>query len=163
MAPENSLAKMFNAMSNIKYTTIDLEANNVQFQMDVQDLKFPSNKFDIIICSHVLEHVYDDIQAMNEFFRVLRPGRAAFLQVPIFQNLETTIDGRDIKDPHERTKRFGQPDHLRAYGADFGERIKLSDFFDIEEVKYDQLISEKDFNRYRLIKGDSFFVCHKSK
>lgn len=37
-------------------------------------MQFPSNHFDCVICYHVLEHIPDDQKAMEEIFRVLKPG-----------------------------------------------------------------------------------------
>ena len=42
--------------------------------MDIHQMPFPDNAFDTVLCNHVLEHVADDIQAMREIARVLRPG-----------------------------------------------------------------------------------------
>lgn len=37
---------------------------------DVQNLSFGDNKFDIVVCQQVLEHVYDPIKAIRELRRV---------------------------------------------------------------------------------------------
>ena len=50
-------------------------------KMDIMDN--PDESFDVIYCSHVLEHVPDDRKAMREFRRVLKRGRWAILLVPI--------------------------------------------------------------------------------
>ena len=55
------------------------------------DLPFEDNYFDLVLCNHVLEHVYDDQMAMNEIFRVLKKGGIAILQVPIDYNKEKTL------------------------------------------------------------------------
>ena len=49
--------------------------------MDIMDN--PDESFDVIYCSHVLEHVPDDRKAMREFPRVLKRGGWAILLVPI--------------------------------------------------------------------------------
>ncbi len=46
------------------------------------DLSFGNNTFDSILCSQVLEHVYDHKKMMEEAFRVLKPGGSMVLSVP---------------------------------------------------------------------------------
>jgi ubiquinone/menaquinone biosynthesis C-methylase UbiE len=41
---------------------------------DICDLPFEDNQYDVILCNHVLEHIPDDTKAMQELYRVLKPG-----------------------------------------------------------------------------------------
>jgi len=50
--------------------------------MDVRRLAFPEAAFDLIILSHVLEHVPDFETALGEVRRVLAPSGAALIDVP---------------------------------------------------------------------------------
>jgi SAM-dependent methyltransferase len=95
---------------------------------DVTAIDQPDERFDLIICSHVLEHVRDDRLAIRELFRVLKPGGIAILQVPISAFLERTIEDPCLTDPRERERRFGQHDHIRIYGADFPTRLRDGGF-----------------------------------
>ena len=70
--------------------------------------------FDVLFCSHVLEHVRDDRKAMSEMFRVLKPGGWAVIQVPIATH--RTIEDPSITDPRERERLYCQSDHVRLYG-----------------------------------------------
>ncbi len=83
---------------------------------------FEDNTFDIILCSHVLEHIPEDRKAMQELFRTLKPGGFALPQVPISYRLEHTIEDFSIQDPHLREITFGQEDHCRLYGKDYIDR-----------------------------------------
>jgi len=49
---------------------------------DVTDLPFDDNCFDLVICSEVLEHIGDYLQAIDEIIRVLRPGCNLVVSVP---------------------------------------------------------------------------------
>lgn len=118
------------------YVSIDLSSPLAQFKMDVTDLKFPDCKFDWIICYHVLEHVPDDLKAMRELLRVLKPGGKAILQVPIFPG--PTYEDFSIVTPEGREQAFGQADHVRRYGADYAERLRSAGF----SVKVDQFVKE---------------------
>ena len=97
--------------------------------MDIHDIPFPENTFDILFCNHVLEHVQDDKKAMSEMLRVLKPGGWAILQIPIFKPLiAKTIEDPTLEDPKKRTELFGQDDHVRMYGKDYADRIRSTGF-----------------------------------
>jgi ubiquinone/menaquinone biosynthesis C-methylase UbiE len=53
-------------------------------QGDALHLPFPDGAFDRVICSEVLEHIPDDLSAMSELARVLRPGGTMAITVPRF-------------------------------------------------------------------------------
>lgn len=134
IAPELSYMKKFESLENLDYTTADIESPLAKVKMDVHDIPFEDNTFDIIFCNHVLEHVHDDLRAMSEMKRVLRPGGWAILQVPFYYPLgEGTISDPTIEDPREREKRFGQDDHVRLYGKDYARRIRSTGFEVMEE------------------------------
>src|SRR5665213_20156 len=59
-----------------------LHANVVQG--DALHLPFPDATFDRVVCSEVLEHIPDDLAAMSELTRVLRPGGTMAITVPRF-------------------------------------------------------------------------------
>jgi ubiquinone/menaquinone biosynthesis C-methylase UbiE len=95
--------------------------------MDIHKIPFPENHFDVVLCNHVLEHVADDILAMREIRRVLKPGGWAILQVPFFSPVpDVTFEDNTITDPREREKIFGQDDHVRKFGKDYSMRMKRS-------------------------------------
>lgn len=114
VAPEPSFGVIFSKSKYIDYLSADLYDKSVMVKMDITDIQYPENYFDIIFCSHVLEHVLDDKKAMREFLRVLKPTGWAVLQVPIMAM--KTIEDPSITDPDERLRVFGQHDHVRRYG-----------------------------------------------
>ena len=89
--------------------------------MDISDIQYGDNTFDVIYCSHVLEHVPDDRKAMREFWRVLKIGGWAVLQVPIVSDV--TFEDPSVTGPKERERLFGQRDHVRRYGPDYRDRL----------------------------------------
>jgi SAM-dependent methyltransferase len=130
-----------------EYVTTDLN-ETADVTADITDLPFPENRWDFIVCSHVLEHVGDDQAAMREFRRVLAPGGRALVMVP--RNLGTKTDeDPSITDAKERTRRFGQHDHVRIYGDDLEERLRTAGFDIIDEISPDAFPAE-DVERYRL-------------
>ena len=130
-------------------------------KMDVTDIHYPENSFDVIICNHVLEHIPDDRKAMNELFRVLKPGGQAILQVPISLTLEKTFEDSTIITPEEREKVFGQKDHVRIYGSDYIKRLKAAGF-KVKEYKWTEDSNLADpQNRLCLNEDEVVYYCEK--
>ncbi len=65
-----------------------------------------------------------------------------------------------ITDPKERTKIFGQYDHVRIYGYDYFNKLR-SIGFEVLAVDYTKTFSDKDINKFRLAKGEIIPVCKK--
>jgi ubiquinone/menaquinone biosynthesis C-methylase UbiE len=124
--------------------------------MDITDVKFGNNFFDVILCSHVLEHIPDDLKAMSELYRVLRPGGTAILQVPLGKNMSTTYEDFSITTPAGRAKAFWSEEHVRIYGSDFKDRLK-SVGFKILEDNYIASFSETERLTYGLPNDDATY------
>jgi SAM-dependent methyltransferase len=121
VAPERCFESRFRKNFGNDYITADLFDRHVMVRMDITAIPYPDNSFDVIYCSHVLEHVSDDKKALREFYRTLKPNGWAVLLVPI--TATKTFEDPSIENPAERLKYFGQDDHLRQYGPDFIERV----------------------------------------
>lgn len=130
IAPGKALSQWIKSRPGIAYTSCDLFMPGVDVKADIQDLHmFSESQFDLIICSHVLEHVPDDRKALKELFRVLKPGGGAILMAPVVKKLDQVIEDPLLTDIPERWKRFGQDDHIRLYSpAGFAERITTAGF-----------------------------------
>jgi SAM-dependent methyltransferase len=128
VAPESIFQEQFRKLPNLDYISADIASPLAMVKMDITDIQFPDNTFDVILCNHVLEHIPDDRRAMEEIFRVLKPGGWAILQVPIDMKRETTYEDPSITDPEERRRHFGQDDHVRWYGRDYEERLAATGF-----------------------------------
>jgi SAM-dependent methyltransferase len=159
-APEQEFYKRFKKQSNIAYTTTDLLSPLADVKADICNLPFEDNRYDIIFCNHVLEHIPDDTKAMQELYRVLKPGGMGIFQIP--QDLSRTITFSDdsIVDQKERAKIFGQYDHVRVYGRDYFEKLRSIGFKVIEE-DYTNKIPADQVERYCLAKGEIIPVCFK--
>lgn len=159
-APEQAFYKRFRKMKNLDYTTTDLESPLADVKADICDLPFQDNAFDVIFCNHVLEHIPDDTKAMQELFRVLKPNGMAILQIPQDLSREHTFEDNSITDRKERSKIFGQYDHVRIYGRDYFNKLRAIGF-DVNEANYTATLSEDDISKYCLAKGEIIPVCNK--
>lgn len=161
VAPEPALEFRLRKVLGKDYLSADLLNKRVMAKMDVTDIHYPANHFDVILGSHVLEHVQDDVKAIRELARVLNPAGWAILMVPI--KAEVTFEDPTVTDPEERKRVFGQEDHVRIYGKDFVDRVKNNgfevtvvhpaDFLSAEEV---QLMGITSFA------GEIFFCTKKN-
>jgi SAM-dependent methyltransferase len=122
VAPEPFFVEQFRAALGDGYVTADLFDANADFQWDVMNIPQPDESFDVIYCSHVLEHVTDDRQAIREFYRLLKKSGWAVLNVPV--TAARTFEDPQVTDPKERERLFGQDDHVRSYGPDYVDRLR---------------------------------------
>ncbi|WP_109299818.1 class I SAM-dependent methyltransferase [Aquimarina sp. AU474] len=159
-APEQAFYKRFRKLSHLDYTTTDLNSPLADIKADICNLPFKDNQYDIIFCNHVLEHIPDDTKAMQEMYRVLKPGGMAILQIPQDLNRAITFEDDSITDPKERAKIFGQYDHVRVYGRDYFDKLRTIGFA-VDEIDYTTILSSREVDLYRLAQGEILPVCRK--
>lgn len=159
IAPERMFERNLKRIKNLDYLTADLLDPRAMVKMDITDIQYPDNSFDIIYCSHVLEHVPDDRQAMREFRRVLKPDGWVGLVVPITSS-ETTFEDPSVTDPAERERLFGQFDHVRRYGLDFEDRLKEAGF-DVSFFTVKEFADSNEIARQGLDSKMKIYICKK--
>ena len=161
IAPEACFINRFEKVHGDRYITADIESPLAKVKMDIHEIPFPDNTFDVVLCNHVLEHVRDDIAAMREINRVLRPNGFAILQVPFFNPVgEKTFEDDSITDPRERERIFGQNDHVRKYGHDYPDRINASGLHAVEE-QFVNTLPEETRKKFGLVKGEIIYRGNK--
>jgi predicted SAM-dependent methyltransferase len=159
-APEQSFYKLFRNQKNLDYTTTDLLSPLADVKADICNLPFSDNAYDVILCNHVLEHIPDDTKAMQELYRVLKPGGMGIFQIPQDLDRAATFSDDSITDQKERSKIFGQYDHVRIYGRDYFDKLR-SIGFNVNEADYTAEISADLVEKYCLAKGEIIPVCTK--
>ena len=159
-APEQAFYKRFRNQENLEYTTTDLLSPLADVKADICNLPFEDNAYDIILCNHVLEHIPNDLKAMQELYRVLKPGGMGIFQIPQDLNREITFEDNTITDRNERAKIFGQYDHVRVYGRDYFDKLRNVGFTVIEE-DYTKKLSTEQVEKFCLAKGEIIPVCYK--
>lgn len=140
-APEAALSARLKSLGVFDYKTADLMMNDVDYKIDMQHMPFEDASFDFFICSHVLEHVESDDQAIKELYRITKLGGHGILMAPIIVGLEKTVEDSSVKDEEGRWRLFGQNDHVRLYAhQDYVKKIH-SHGFRVEEF------GEKHFSK----------------
>jgi SAM-dependent methyltransferase len=165
VAPDRQLYAKFLQLKNVEYHPIDLQPEMYGYgaktkMMDVTCMSYQDNFFDVVICSHVLEHVPDDRKAMREIFRVLKNGGYAILNVPAKDDLDNTFEDASVTDPKKRKQVFGQQDHVRIYGKDYITRL-IQAGFKVEVIDYVSQFSHNERFRFGLKENEVIYYCTK--
>lgn len=161
-APELHLSRRIAAQNPADYVRCDLFPDSAEIiREDMLSMSFGSETVDVFIANHVLEHVDDDMRAMAEIKRVLKPGGFAILQTPFSSVLESTWEDPGIKTPEARLQAYGQVDHVRLYGRDIFERLASCGL--VPRVQsHDEVLPEIDPADAGVNRQEPFFVFGKA-
>ncbi|KAB1068221.1 class I SAM-dependent methyltransferase [Tamlana haliotis] len=127
-SPSRSLFRNLKNTDTLDYYSSDFENEFIaDYKFDITNINQESEKFDTIICYHILEHIVYDSKAMSELYRVLKKTGTVFIQTP-FKDGDIYEDD-NITSPQDREKYFGQHDHVRIYSAEgLKKRLKAAGF-----------------------------------
>jgi SAM-dependent methyltransferase len=160
IAPEQCFHQKFKKQANLNYLTGDLESPIADLHFDLHNIPLEDNKFDVMFCNHVLEHVEDAHQCLKELYRVMKPGGWAIMQVPQDMSRETTFEDSSITSEADREKYFWQKDHVRLFGKDYPKWMEQAGF-EVEEFLQESNFDDKLIERYRLSKGEILYIARK--
>jgi predicted SAM-dependent methyltransferase len=150
LAPEAALARRLRAIPDLRYHTGDAAPGPlVDRVLDARALPFADESVDLVLCSHVLEHISDDVQVAREFARVLTPQGQALVQVPVDTGLAATYEDPSVVTPAGRRAAYGQDDHVRVYAADVIDRLRAGGL-DVTRVAYAERLARELRFRYLL-------------
>jgi len=164
VAPEWCLQRELRRQPNLRYVSGDLDSPLAMDQIDLLDLPYGAESFDVVICNHVLEHVDDDRRALLEIRRVLRPSGRAIIMSPIDGASSVTLEDPSVETPDERLRVYWQRDHMRRYGVDFADRVANCGF-DVETIHHIDQFDEHEITRQglrresALFSDDDIFLC----
>ncbi|HIP80440.1 MAG TPA: class I SAM-dependent methyltransferase, partial [Kiloniellaceae bacterium] len=159
VAPEPCLESNLRPLPNLHYCSLDLYNPAADVHADLCRLPFPAARFDLAICSHVLEHLPNDRRAIGELARVLRRGGRALILVPFDRSLPATLEDPGAATAAQRLARFGHPFHYRSYGADFAERLAAAGFA-VSPIWSRRLLTPHKRRRLR-INDNHLFDCRR--
>ncbi|HLW40315.1 MAG TPA: methyltransferase domain-containing protein [Brumimicrobium sp.] len=160
IAPEQCFHGKFKKQKNLKYLTADLNSPIADMHFDLHDIPLEEDRFDVVFCNHVMEHVEDPLRCMEELHRVMKPGAWAIMQVPQDLNREETYEDASIVTPEEREKHYWQKDHLRLFGRDYPDWLRRAGF-EIEEFHTSKEFASEEVERFRLSKTEILYVARK--
>ena len=149
-APEEGIARKLHARYGAHYRAFDINPKLYPFdfvavkQVDLcrASVSFPRESCDLILHSHVIEHLpCDYVGVMNALNAVLRPGGFHVFCLAIAgnvyrENLDLSLPGQ------ERRERFGQEDHMRSFGR-LDLKDQLHELFH-QDVHYSKLVQLSD-------------------
>ncbi len=107
---------------------------------------------DWVFCSHVLEHIPELDDCIDEILRILKPGGCAWLQVP-FEPGQAHSHRIEI-DPHRAHA------HAWQFAPDFGNLIQRSEW-DVTEIIAGDSVSKEDRLRYGIDPLERFWLARK--
>lgn len=160
IAPEQCFHKKFKKQKNLDYLTADLVSPIADMHFDLHEIPLEDNRFDVVFCNHVMEHVDDPIQCMKELNRVMKPGAWSIMQVPQDFSRAETYEDPSITSPEEREKHFWQKDHVRLFGADYPDYLRKAGF-EVKEIKPSDILDEAAIERFRIQKGEVLYIASK--
>ena len=146
-------------MKNIEYTTGDLISPWADVKMDVHEIPFEENSFDVVICNHVLEHVEDAHKVMTEFYRVMKVGGWGIFQVPIDSNNPKTEEDPTITDPKKENVILARRS-CKTFWIRLWKRLEAAGF-KVTEDDFIHQLDPKLVERYALPRGEILYFCQK--
>jgi len=163
IGPETIFYNYFKKIKGLQYTPADKFAQMFEstypadtLYLDITEMpEIPDNTYDVILCSHVLEYIPNDEQAMRELRRVLKPDGTALIQVPIKHGMKTTYQDDSITSPAQKAIVFGDPGHIRFYGEDYADKLAANGFAP-DFIPFTTLFTEEEILRFGLVKNDDF-------
>lgn len=151
-APEPATGAWLRSLAG-EYTSADIRPGAADRVLDIERVDLPDACVDVVVASHVLEHV-DDTPALREIHRVLAPGGRAIILVPVVEGWPTTYENPSVTTDAGRLEHFGRHDHVRVYGRDVRDRIVAAGFGLTEFTgTHEQAI------RHALIPGEVVFLA----
>jgi SAM-dependent methyltransferase len=139
-SPSRPIYRNWKKEKNVNHIASDLSGDFMaDVAYDITQIVEKENTFDLIICYHILEHVIDDVKAMSELYRVLKPNGTVLIQTP-FKEGEIYED-YSITSEAERLLHFGQEDHVRVYSVE-GLKTRL------ESVGFDVIVNRFERDTY---------------
>lgn len=159
-APEVFSIGTIRPLKNLDYLSADLFSARADVKVDITNMQFADNTFDVILCSHVLEHIDDDNKAIQEIYRVLKPNGWAIIQIPVDVQRAQTLEDPTIVSREDRMRFYGHPEHVRYYGLDVIDRFRNAGF-QVDEIYYARRFSAEQIKRYGLDEDEALYHCRK--
>jgi SAM-dependent methyltransferase len=160
-APEKRLSKLITSQNPILYEKCDLFPKGLDIKcVNILDIPYSDGSFDLVIANHVLEHVPDDLKALAEIHRIIKPGGYAILQTPFSAKLHKTWSDEGVDNDHARLIAYGQDDHVRLYGRDIFDRFTTTNLTP-NLLHHKDILPSYDSRVYGVNAAEPFFLFKK--
>lgn len=136
-------------MRNLDYYSADLNSARAKCKVDLTEMPFENNSFDVIFSIHVLEHVTNDIHAIKELYRVQKPSGWSIHLVPINTLYKFPYEDKKINSNKKRQKIYGHHDHKRVCGLDYYDR-------------FGQTLSSQELKKFGIDPVEKIYLCKKN-
>lgn len=141
IAPEACLSSLIVEMADGLYVSCDLFRHDVDVRLNIEQMPFRDEFFDIVFCSHVLPEVERDALALAEIHRVLNANGWALVSVPSMGETTTSVQPGD---EHE-----APPEFFRIYGKEFDDQ--LAEYgFQVERIELNDVLDEEQQNKMKI-------------
>lgn len=159
IAPEIGIPDRIKKTGNHNYITGDLAMEGVDVFMDVTDIPFKNDWFDIVIMNHVISYIEDEEKAIGELLRVMKDTGILIISFPICMEYESTVEKNGL-DNDASFEEFGTEGNCRMYGADY---IKRMEKYGIEIKTYSpcEVLDEETIRVNGFLKDDIVLLCTK--
>ncbi len=141
IAPESCLRSAIVDLSDKLYLSCDLFRRDVDIRLNIEQMPFSDEFFDIVFCSHVLPEVEHDELALAEIHRILNPEGWALVSVPSMGESTTSVLPGD---EHE-----APPEFFRIYGDEFSNQL-VRYGFDVERIDLNDVLDQEQQARMRI-------------
>ncbi|MBK9284925.1 MAG: methyltransferase domain-containing protein [Sphingobacteriaceae bacterium] len=163
-APEKYITNFFNHYSNIEYIQADIDPTKFKnaIKQDITNITLPLNSIDGIICIHVLEHIYEDLIAIQQLNKVLKPGGWLLLVLPIYGDVTFEIPNLTAK---EREVQYGIDEHMRLNGLDITRKLE-DEGFEVTVISTENIVGDYFDKKIKTPHSESdkyLFYCTKVK
>ncbi len=157
MAPEQQLQAYVASHDLGSYVKGDISPSTEGMQqIDLQQIPYPDETFDMLICNHILEHVDDAAAALREIHRVLKRGGRAICQTPYAPRLTHTFEDPLLQSTDDRLFFYGQEDHVRLFGSDIEQYFTAAGFIG-RLVPHSEILPDVDPERLGVNEREPFF------
>ena len=160
-AAEDCLVRFINKNFTVKrYDKADLHTLEKNFipqkeilPIDIENIDpIYYNKYDLVICNHVLEHV-NFVKAISNLKKLINKNGQIILTFPIIESWEKNYINEAIKSDRDRELHFQQSDHLQLFGREIKNYLSSDNFLLVENIVFGA-----DTVKYGISQGETLFI-----
>jgi SAM-dependent methyltransferase len=153
------------ALGKAHYTAIDtrrlkfhddLETPHHFELMNLTDLRFEDERFDLLICNNVLPYIADYRQALAEIYRCLKTDGLAMLNTPMRDGATLTVTQYRANHPELDDAYFAENGDQWMYGRDLLDYIRTANLVVRSETPFTSFAP--DFLHHHGLQSDFEFI-----